>query len=114
VLGQAHTTAANVGRLEAEGVGVGVEGIDWGVGTGGWMRSRGCGVGGESEEALDELRAAGGDESELGGVVAVLGAEDAGDAEKVAVEAESAEEIAGVVSQTRILSDAVLGRSVFA
>jgi hypothetical protein len=91
VLGQAHTTAANVGRLEAEGVGVGVEVIDW-----------------------DELRAAGGDKSELGGVVAVLGAEDAGDAEKVAVEAESAEEIAGVVSQTRILSDAVLGRSVFA
>jgi hypothetical protein len=67
----------------------------------------------ESEEALDELGAAGGDEAELGGVVAVLWAQDAGDAEEVAVEAESAEEIAGVVGQTCTLCDAAGGWSVF-
>lgn len=66
----------------------------------------------ESEEALDELGAAGGDEAELGGVVAVLRAKDAGDAKEVAVEAESAEEIAGVVGQTRTLCDAAWRWSV--
>ena len=77
------------------------------------MRVGGGGFVGESEEALDELGAAGGDEAELGGVVAVLGAEDAGDAEEIAVEAESAEKITCIVGQARTLGDAASGWSVF-
>ena len=92
---------------------MGVGRIDGGVWLWGGMGSGGCGIVGDSEQALNELGAAGGDEAEFGGVVAVLGAKDAGDAEEIAVETESAEEIAGVVGQARTLGDAARGRSVF-
>jgi hypothetical protein len=68
---------------------------------------------GESEQALNELGAAGGDEAELRGVVAVLGAKDAGHAEEIAVEAESAKKIAGVVGQACALGDAARRGSAF-
>ena len=57
------------------------------------------GCGGGDEQAADEVGAAIGDEAEFGGVVAVLGAENAGDVEEVAVETEGGEEIAGVVGE---------------
>ena len=67
----------------------------------------------EREKTLDEFGTAGGDEAELSGVVAVLGTKDAGDAEEIAIEAESTEEIAGVVGQTCTLRDAARRRRVF-
>jgi hypothetical protein len=57
------------------------------------------GLFGGDDQTLDEIGAAAGDEAELGGVVTVLGTEDAGDAEEIAVEAERGEEIAGVVGE---------------
>jgi hypothetical protein len=57
-----------------------------------------CGLGCE-DQTLDEAGAAVGDEAEFGGVVLVLGAQDAGGAEQIAVEAERGEEIAGVVDE---------------
>ena len=59
----------------------------------------------EGQQAADEAGAALGDGAELGGVVLVLGAEDAGDIEEIAVEAECGEEIAGVVGEAGGVSE---------
>jgi hypothetical protein len=61
-------------------------------------RDRGC-CEGHGKQTPDELGAAVGDEAELGGVVTVLGTKDAGGAQKIAVEAERSEEVAGVMGQ---------------
>ena len=55
--------------------------------------------GGCSQQAADEAGAAVGDEAELGGVVLVLRAQNAGDVEEIAVETERGEEVSGVVGE---------------
>jgi hypothetical protein len=51
------------------------------------------------KQTADEFGAAVGDEAEFGGVVPVLRAQDAGDAEEITVEAERCEQVAGVMGQ---------------
>ena len=93
------------GVVAGGGDGVGGAGVaaakeSWGK-FGGVDAGRGVegGGDGQGEEALDELGAAVGDDAEFCGVVLMLGAQDAGQAEEIAVEAEGGEEIAGVVGQ---------------
>jgi hypothetical protein len=65
---------------------------------------------GYGEQTPDELGAAVGDDTELGGVVTVLGTKDAGSAQEIAVEAERSEEIAGVMSQADGVGESGCGR----
>jgi hypothetical protein len=56
---------------------------------------RGCG-----EQTTDELGAAVGDEAKFGGVVLVLGTQDAWNVEEIAVETKGGEEVSGIMSET--------------
>jgi len=55
--------------------------------------------GGSGQETMDECGAAVGDDAELGGIVLVLRAQNAGDVEEIAVEAECIEKVPGVVGK---------------
>jgi len=55
--------------------------------------------GGSGQETMDECGAAVGDDAELGGIVLVLRAQNAGDVEEIAVEAECSEKVPGVVGK---------------